>query len=185
MMNKSKLLININNLNEISEYKKIGITNFLFAIKDFSIGYNTFTLNEIPDNSYILINRVMDTKTIEELKTIKDELKRFKGIFFEDLGVYNILRDLGVELIWFQNHFTINKESVNFWLNKVDSVLLGNEITSGEIEELADIEEVIFAILDAKRQTKNNLEEIRKAKVLKRGAFTKKIFLEREDLFKI
>ena len=89
MMNKSKLLININNLNEISEYEKIGITNFLFAIKDFSIGYNTFTLNEIPDNSYILINRVMDTKTIEELKTIKDELKRFKGIFFEDLGVYN------------------------------------------------------------------------------------------------
>ena len=138
MMNKSKLLININNLNEISEYKKIGITNFLFAIKDFSIGYNTFTLNEIPDNSYILINRVMDTKTIEELKTIKDELKRFKGIFFEDLGVYNILRDLGVELIWFQNHFTINKESVNFWLNRVDSVLLGNEITSGEIEELVN-----------------------------------------------
>ena len=54
-------------------------------------------------------------------------------------------------------------------------------LESGEIEELADIEEVILAILNTKGKTKENLEEIRKNKVLKRGAFYKKIFLERED----
>lgn len=54
-------------------------------------------------------------------------------------------------------------------------------LESGEIEELADIEEVILAILNTKGKTKENLEEIRKNKVLKRGAFHKKMFLERED----
>ncbi len=137
-MNKSKLLININKLEEIAEYKKIGITNFLFAVKGFSIGYNTFELNEIPEDSYLLINRVMDTKSIEELRLRKDELAKFKGIIFEDLGVYNILRDLEIELIWFQNHFTINNESMRFWLSRVDSAVIGNEITSREIESIIE-----------------------------------------------
>lgn len=137
-MNKSKLLININKLEEIAEYKKIGITNFLFAVKGFSIGYNTFELNEIPEDSYLLINRVMDTKSIEELRLKKDELAKFKGIIFEDLGVYNILRDLEIELIWFQNHFTINNESMRFWLSRVDSAVIGNEITSTEIQSIIE-----------------------------------------------
>ena len=137
-MNKSKLLININKLEEIAEYKKIGITNFLFAVKGFSIGYNTFELNEISEDSYLLINRVMDTKSIEELRLRKDELTKFKGIIFEDLGVYNILRDLEIELIWFQNHFTINNESMRFWLSRVDSAVIGNEITSTEIESIIE-----------------------------------------------
>jgi len=50
-------------------------------------------------------------------------------------------------------------------------------LESGEIEELADIEEVILAILNTKGQKKENLEEIRKNKVLKRGAFKKKLLL--------
>lgn len=54
-------------------------------------------------------------------------------------------------------------------------------LESGEIEELADIEEVILAILNVKNLTKDNLEEIRQTKVKKRGAFNKKIYLERED----
>lgn len=70
------------------------------------------------------------------------------------------------------------------YLKELDKKLLEEVkeyLESGEIEELADIEEVILAILNAKGQTKENLEEIRKKKVLKRGAFNKKIFLERED----
>lgn len=56
-----------------------------------------------------------------------------------------------------------------------------NEFLESEnIEELADIEEVILAILNAKKQTRETLEEIRLTKVRKRGAFTKRIFLEKE-----
>ena len=52
-------------------------------------------------------------------------------------------------------------------------------LDSGEIEELADIMEVILAIAKSKDVSYEQLEAIRKEKVLKRGAFDKKIFLEK------
>ena len=50
-------------------------------------------------------------------------------------------------------------------------------LESGDIEELADLEEVLRAILDAKNVSYNNFETIRQAKVDKRGAFKDRIFL--------
>ena len=78
MMKMSKILININNLNEIEEYEKIGITNFLFAIENFSIGYKTFPLESIPSSAYVLINRVLDCEAVDNLESIKEEILRFK-----------------------------------------------------------------------------------------------------------
>lgn len=137
MMKMSKLLININNLDEMKKYEEIGITNFLFAVEKFSIGYKTFDIDSIPDNVYILINRVMDTAAIDEFKTIVDKLDRFKGVIFEDIGVFNILKDKDLELIWFQNHFTTNYNSINFWLNNgCTSAVISNEITKEEINKI-------------------------------------------------
>lgn len=51
-------------------------------------------------------------------------------------------------------------------------------LESGEVEELADLEEVLRAILDVKNVSYEEFENIRKAKVEKRGAFKNKIFLE-------
>ena len=51
-------------------------------------------------------------------------------------------------------------------------------LESGEIEELADLEEVLRAILDVKCVSYDEFEKIRNKKVEKRGAFKKKIFLE-------
>lgn len=51
-------------------------------------------------------------------------------------------------------------------------------LESGEVEELADLEEVLRAILDAKNISYEEFEKIRNSKVNKRGAFKKKIFLE-------
>lgn len=134
MMPKSKLLINIRDLKEIEEYKKIGDFNFLFAVQDFSIGYPAFSLTTIPEDSYLLMNRILDTEAIEILKEKINVLKKFKGIFFEDIGVYQILKDTGIPLIWFQNHFATNFSSINFWLNQgCLSAVLSNEITEEEI----------------------------------------------------
>lgn len=47
------------------------------------------------------------------------------------------------------------------------------------IEELADIVEVIYAILEYKNVKLEDFEKIRIDKVEKRGAFKKKIFLEK------
>ena len=47
------------------------------------------------------------------------------------------------------------------------------------IEELADIVEVIYAILEHKKVKLEEFEKVRIDKVQKRGAFNKKIFLEK------
>lgn len=47
------------------------------------------------------------------------------------------------------------------------------------IEELADIVEVIYAILDSKNVKLEEFERVRKEKAITRGAFSKKIFLEK------
>ena len=51
-------------------------------------------------------------------------------------------------------------------------------LESGDIEELADLEEVLRAILNAKKVSYEEFEKIRNSKVEKRGAFKEKIFLE-------
>lgn len=49
------------------------------------------------------------------------------------------------------------------------------------VEELADIEEVIRAILDYKNVSYEEFENVRLNKVNKRGAFKERIFLERVE----
>ena len=151
----SKILININELSEIEKYRKIGISNFLFAVKDYSIGYEAFDLNDIPDDAYVYLNRVMDTDAIDSLKKRIDEFKRFKGIIFEDVGVFNIFKSTGIPLIWNQVHFAVNYNSINFHLkNGCTSAVISNEITETEIDEIINnsIKPLILPVL-----AKNNI----------------------------
>ena len=60
---------------------------------------------------------------------------------------------------------------------------LNEYLQSGDIEELVDLEEVIRAILDAKKVSYEEFEKIRNTKVEKRGAFKEKIFLESVSQF--
>ncbi|MBE5736260.1 MAG: phosphoribosyl-ATP pyrophosphohydrolase [Clostridiales bacterium] len=54
-------------------------------------------------------------------------------------------------------------------------------LESGDIEELADLEEVLRAILDAKNCAYSEFESIRQKKVDKRGAFKNRIYLKSTD----
>jgi len=58
---------------------------------------------------------------------------------------------------------------------------LNEYLESGDVEELADLEEVLRAILDAKSISYEEFENIRNKKVEKRGAFKERIFLETVD----
>jgi Uncharacterized conserved protein len=49
------------------------------------------------------------------------------------------------------------------------------------VEELADIMEVVYALARAVGSSPDELESVRKDKANKRGGFEKKIFLERVD----
>lgn len=55
---------------------------------------------------------------------------------------------------------------------------LNEYLYSGDITEIADIEEVIRAILIVKKVTLEDFEKIREDKATKNGTFTKKLFLE-------
>ena len=62
-------------------------------------------------------------------------------------------------------------------LNRKLQEELKEYLESGEVEELADLEEVLRAILDAKKCSYEDFEKIRDAKAEKRGSFKKRIFL--------
>lgn len=140
-MKKDKILINIENLSDIEEYKKIGINNFLFAVDNFSIGYKTFDINSlinIKENKYLLINKIFNTEDINKFKKIIPLLNKFNGIIFEDIGVYHLLKDTNINLIWNQSHFATNYSSINYWLDLTNSAVISNELTKEEVKEIID-----------------------------------------------
>lgn len=138
-MKKNKILITINELNDIAKLKELGINHYVFPLKDFCVGIpNTFLVSEIPkdvyENSYLFLNRVLDNKGIDELKKIIDSLPNIKGLIFDDVGVIPLIKDKNFESILFLNHFNTNKESVKIYLQYVDSVIVSTDITQDEIE---------------------------------------------------
>lgn len=138
-MNPNKFLVTITDIKDIDIYKKARVTNFLFPLKDFCVGFpNTFSLEQI-ESGYIYINRILDTKAYQDLKRLLKKIKNnIKGIVFEDFGVITIAKELQLtqQLILYQTHFATNYESINENLNYVDSVVIGTDITKEEIDEI-------------------------------------------------
>lgn len=103
------------------------------------------------------------------------------------MKTYNkLVRDKIPEIIKNNGANTINTKilSDEEYLKALNTKLveeLNEYLSSGEIEELADLEEVLRAILDAKNTSYSDFEQIRINKVNKRGAFKDKIFLESVD----
>lgn len=67
------------------------------------------------------------------------------------------------------------------YLNELNTKLqeeVNEYFADGNVEELADIVEVIYGLLDAKGVTIEEFEKIRVGKVEKRGAFKERIFLK-------
>ena len=134
-------LVNINNIDDIKDYKKVGITTFVFALKDYSIGYDkeysVDEINNVNENKYVIINRLLDTKDIESIKDILPKLN-VNGFIFEDIGLINIFKELNIKgnKILYMNHFNNNSMSINYWLEYVDSVFVGNELTYDEYKSI-------------------------------------------------
>ncbi|MCD7948960.1 MAG: nucleoside triphosphate pyrophosphohydrolase [Erysipelotrichaceae bacterium] len=72
----------------------------------------------------------------------------------------------------------LNDQDYLTYLNNKLIEELDEYLESGDIEELADLEEVIRAVLDAKEVDYTTFEKIRLNKVEKRGSFKKKILLK-------
>lgn len=133
---KNKFLVTINRIEDINELKELGITRFVYPLDEFCVGIpNTFLLSEIKEDGYLLINRILDNEGIDKLKDVLKSIpKNIKGIIFDDLGVYEIIKDYNLEKILYLSHFNNNSESVNLFLNLVDTIILSTDITKEEIE---------------------------------------------------
>ena len=139
---KDKLIIIPNNVNDIERLRDVGINTFLLPLVDYAIGYDDFTtaeINAITGTKYILINRILTTKEIEDLMITLKALKNIQGIFYEDLGVFYSLKENKYDLINFQTHFNTHKEAVSFQLELGnDSLVIANDLTYLEIKEIVD-----------------------------------------------
>lgn len=150
MMRRDKILILIQNLEDINKYEKLGIANFLFPLEDFSIGYNTFKLEELSNisgNIYVLCNRILTDDDIDKFLKLNIP-KNIKGFFIEDTGLYYELKDKGYELVNYQNHLNNNYETVNYWLGRFDSIVLSTDLSLEEMQEivLKSSKPVVFPI---------------------------------------
>ena len=137
-MNPNKFLVVITDLKQLSILKKARITNFLFPLKDYCVGYpKTFSLEEIKEEGYLYLNRILDNESYESLKKILQELpSNIKGLVFEDFGVITLTKELNLdlELILYQTHFATNHQSINENLEFVDSIVISTDITKNEID---------------------------------------------------
>jgi len=139
-MKKNKIIVLPNTNETLKKIEKLGITNFLFPIADFSVGYNTFTLKEIERikcNAYLLINRILTDEDIDAFLKLKLP-DNVKGLFIEDTGLFYALKGTNLELINFQNHLNNNPKTINFWLNYFDSLVLSTDITLEEVTTILD-----------------------------------------------
>ena len=133
-MERVKKLVTATNKDIISDLSKYENIEFLYPLKSFCVGYELeFDISEI--DGYILVNRLLTNKELEKLRTILLNSK-VKGIVFDDLGVIEIVKDLNIVKILLLSHIANNYNSINYYLDYVDSVVISNDITEEEIKEI-------------------------------------------------
>ncbi|MBQ3408540.1 MAG: nucleoside triphosphate pyrophosphohydrolase [Clostridia bacterium] len=102
------------------------------------------------------------------------------------MKVYNkLVRDKIPEMIVNENRHPVTRvldnDEYRVELNKKLQEEVKEYIEDNNVEELADIVEVVYGILDSMDISIEEFESIRKAKVDKRGAFKDRIYLESAD----
>ena len=104
------------------------------------VGFNnTYDFDEIENESFIFINRILDNESLDLLeKKLNDNRDKIKGIVYDDFGVLYLINKLKLNVITinYQNHFGTNYQSINENLKYNDSVVVSTDITKKEIEEI-------------------------------------------------
>ncbi len=101
------------------------------------------------------------------------------------MKIYNkLVRDKIPEIINNDNRVAVTRVLDNEEFLKELNTKLQEEVKEyledNNVEELADIVEVIYGILDSKNVSIEDFEKVRLEKVNKRGAFKQRVFLEKD-----
>ncbi len=143
------LLVGLNTRN-ILDY--LDYTNsFIIGLKDFSINYQEYSLEEIKEleqkypniELFISINKNIFNSDLVLLKETLIELNNLniKGVLFYDLSVLSIVKNnkLNIPLVWAAEHMTTNYNTCNYYYEKgVEYAYLSSEITVDEIKEIKE-----------------------------------------------
>ena len=116
--------------------KKDTDVDFLFPLKGFCVGFkHEYDYQDIPSDSYVYVNRLLDTASLEMLGNILEKCS-FRGIVFEDLGVLEYIREkeLEIETILYATHASCSLKTVDTYLDYCDTVVLSLDITKEEID---------------------------------------------------
>ena len=102
------------------------------------------------------------------------------------MKTYNkLVRDKIPQMIENENRHPVTRiletEEYKQELNKKLQEEVAEYIEDNNVEELADIVEVVYGILDSMNVSIEEFEKVRNAKVQKRGAFKERIYLESAD----
>ncbi len=131
---KNKYLVIPNGMPSVDS-KSLEI-NFLFPVKGFCVGFTReYEIEKIPKEAYIYINRILDQKSIEALKE-KLKIYSFEGVVFEDLGIYELIKDTKMKKIFFASHASCSLKTVETYLRFMDGVILSPDITEEEITNI-------------------------------------------------
>lgn len=134
-----KILVEPINLSHLYELNKKDIHGFIVGIKNYSIFQNLkLSIDElkkinIDKELYVSLNKPVHNNELEDIKNILTELSKINitGVFFEDISIYKLNRDLGLNLnlIWSSMHLPTNSKSCNFWNKKgCTGALLSTEL---------------------------------------------------------
>ena len=116
----------------IDLFKENKDISLVYPLCNYTVGYvNTFDINAIDD--FCLINRILTDKELDELEILLKN-SNIKGIIFDDLGILDVIKDLNITKILLLDHISNNSESINYYLDYVDSVVVSTDISKEEIE---------------------------------------------------
>jgi putative protease len=144
-----KLLVGLNKKG-ILDY--LNYTNsFIIGLKDFSINYQEYSIDEIKDlkeeypniELFVSVNKNIFNSDLTLLEERLTELSKLDitGVLFYDLSVLSIVNKnkLNLSLVWAAEHMTTNYNTCNYYYDKgVKYTYLSSEITVDEIKEIKE-----------------------------------------------
>jgi len=150
----NKLLITINKDSDFN----YDVYGYIIGIKLFSVNFNKYydisNINTIKNKIgnkklYISLNRLIFNNELEKLRTLLIEISKLdiEGLFFSDLGIYNIVKELklDIKLIFNQDYFINNYLTCNWYYSKnIKDLVISNEIINEELLNITKNTKVIL-----------------------------------------
>ncbi len=124
------------------------VDSIAVGLRDLSVNFLELDLEQIEHilidihnqnkKLFVSLNKNMHNNDLENVRKalIKFEELRIDGIFYCDVGVLNIHRELKLQipLVWSAEHLATNYNTINYWSKfNLSYVFLSNEITKEEV----------------------------------------------------